>query len=412
MSKLKSIFLQILIVIGLNICYISIISVEFNYLGFYYSFNSFRFILVSIITLLLIIYGELFSKNFIAIVWYLFFFIFYCGESIYYQYSTNNNWEILFGIVLLLILLPIFSTSNRRLKTFTIQGDSLKILFFLSCVLFIPIFLVYFRHINFNSLLFRDVYDTRVAFREINFPVVGYIRAPLAMIILPISIVKSLEEKRYKYLIFSIFMILFIYMAGAVKSVFIGLIGVVLFYFFNYQKKILLLKYGMFGLTISSLIAYFLFNNLFLIDFFIRRVLFVPAYLNDICISFFRENFTYYAHSPIGLGLSDYKYDQSLSFFVGTQVIGREGLNANVGVITEGYISFGIYGVIFIVVLLVLLFKYFDSLRYNPKFFGIIFVYVYYLNTSFLSVLLLTHGLLFLIVVSFFFLSEKHEKRL
>ncbi|MGG5307135.1 hypothetical protein IGJ83_001827 [Enterococcus pernyi] len=412
MRNIKSVSIHVLTIIGLNLCYTLIIVKNYNYMGFELNFNTSKMIIISFITFLLILYGETIKNTFLSMVWNVFFYLFYCGESIYFQYASNNNWEILFGIILFLVLLPIISNSKKRLITYQFKGDTLKGLFLISCVLFVPVFLVYFRHINIRNLLFLDIYDTREVFRGVQTSIVGYLRAPLAMIILPISIVKSLEEKRYGYFSVSVFMIIFIFLAGAVKSIFIGLIAVLLFYFFSYRKKVFLFKISLFVLTWLSFISYYWKGNLFLIDVFIRRVIFVPAYLNDVFTSYFRENYTYYSHSPLGLGLVDYKYDQSLSFFIGNEIIGREGLNANVGVLTEGYASFGVPGILFIVMLLLILFKYFDAIRFNSKFFGILFIYIYYLNTSFLSILLLTHGLLFLIIVSYFYLSKKENNPL
>lgn len=98
-----------------------------------------------------------------------------------------------------------------------------------------------------------------------------------------------------------------------------------------------------------------------------------------------------------------------IQMFVGNNLLGRSGLNANVGLITEGYVSLGWLGVFIHSIAISFIFLFFNSLRIDPKYFGIFIVYVYYMNTAFFGTLLLTHGLFFLIIFSFFCL-RRHPK--
>ena len=124
---------------------------------------------------------------------------------------------------------------------------------------------------------------------------------------------------------------------------------------------------------------------------------------------YFSENpFTFWSHNRLGSLFTDYVLDKKLSFFVGETLIGSEGLNANIGIIIEGYASFGYLGVFLHTLLIGLTLSFFQSLRINNNHFGIFVVLVYLINTSFITSLYASHGLLFLILFSYFFLRENH----
>lgn len=410
MMKLKMLFFHILLLVGFNLSYYFIISREFSYFGFTAIFDFNKLLVVSIITLLLIILYLNIKDDFISLIWLCFFYLFYVGQSIYYQFAPNSHWETIFGLIVFLVGLPYFSYSKKRLKTFKFKGDSVSTLFLLAIIMFLPIFLTSFRDINYKNLFLIDIYDTRAAFREMNVPLIGYLRAPLARIILPYLIVRFIEKKNYFKVFLCISMILFIFLAGALKSVFIGLFATLIFYPFSYSIKKRALTSLFFFLNWGGIFVYMINKNLFLLDGFVRRVFFTPAYLNNIYTEYFKDNFTNLSHSPFGLGLVKNQYGSNLSMFVGEHVLGLPGLNANVGLFTEGYISFGLSGVIVMCIIIWLIFKYFSALRIDARFFGIIFVYIYYMNTSFLSILLLTHGLGFLMIFSYFYLNRKRNE--
>lgn len=398
--------IHVFIIIGFNISYCYAICPLFDYMGFSAVFSLNKVVIISFLTFIFLILGVTIRNPFMSLVWWIFFYMFFVGESIYYQYTVEGNFKILIGISLLLILLPLGSVGQIKLIPHRIKGDSLKFLVILSILMFIPIFLASFKYINFKNLLFIDVYDTRAVFKANKVPIVGYLIIPLSRIFIPYIIVKSMELKKYRYVILGIVLILFIYLCGAVKSVFMGLLAVFLFYAGDYwfKQKIwtaMMAVVGWFGFII-----YYFTDNITIIDMFTRRIFFVPAYLNNLYVQYFTDNYTYYSHSPLGLGLTEDMLEGTpLSIFLGNAVMGKD-INANAGIITEGYVGFGMFGVIMIVLFIVLLFAYLNSLDVQPQFFGIVFVYIYLTNTAFLSVFLVTHGLFVFILFAYFYLSK------
>lgn len=408
-KKYIAIFIHIFIIIGFNVSYYYVICPLFDYMGFSAVFSLDKVLVISFLTLAFLGLGVSITNPFISLVWWIFFYMFYVGESIYYQYAPAGNMKILIGICLLLLLLPLCSASKVKLVPHQIKGDSLTILVIFSILLFLPILVATYKYINIQNLLFIDVYDTRAVFKENTSGIIGYLFIPLSRIFIPYIIIKSLELKKYNYVALGIGLILYLYLCGAVKSVFMGLLAVLLFYAGTYWFKQRLWVVMMTVVGWGGFLQYHFTEDITIIDMFTRRVIFVPAFLNNLYVHYFTNNYTYYSHSPLGLGLTeDMLGGTPLSIFLGEAVMGKE-INANAGIITEGYVGFGMPGVIAIVLLIVLLFAFLNSLDVQPQFFGIIFVYIYLANTAFLSVFLLTHGLLAFILFAYFYLSKNTE---
>lgn len=411
--KLKIFLWQVVAIIGLNCAYVFVISNKFRYMGFQYDFSFFKLFFGCSFILILLLIGLRINNDFVSGVYNVILLYLFCGEIIYYQYNPGSSLiqPVLISICLLFVFL--ISKVNVQLKLKRKVKSPTKILTSLSVVMFIPFVVYYYKYIDLKNLLLIDVYKTRQVFRGINNQLTGYLSAPLVRILLPMLIVDSIEKrKKIKVLLFFA-MILFVYLCGALKSVFFGLLALIVFYKGNFERKSLFFAKMISFLTIFGIFIALIFDNVFLLDSFIRRVFFVPPYLNNIYINFFSGNHTYLSHSPLGMNLIEYPYDRPLSMYVGEVVIGSIGLNANVGLITEGFVSFGFFGGVFAAVLISLIVLFLKMINFDPKYFGILFVYIYYFNTSFLSVLLATHGLIFFVIFSYYFFrsaSSSNEK--
>lgn len=397
---------QIVSLLGLNLSYILIVAKEFSYMGFSFDFSLIKLIVSTFILFFSLSFGYRIKKPFFYAVWNIIFIYYLGGEIIYYQYNTCANVIQVFAAFICLMFIYFFSKINIRFKQirFIKKPDLLIGLF--SILLLIP-FLSFYPYINYKNLLFIDVYETRNVLGNIGGTFFGYVHPILSRILLPFLIIKKIEKKQYKAMIFYIMALIYLYLCGALKSTFIVLIAIIIFYKGGYSKKILLFLKGISFLTYIGIILYLLFNKLFLVDSFIRRVFFVPPSLGRIYYDFFKNNYTYLSHSPLGLGIVTYPYDRGITMYIGEVVLGQPGLNANIGLFTEGIISFGFIGGILGALIVSLIILFFAMVNIDPKYFGIIFVYIYYMNTSLLSTLLLTHGLFFLMMFSFVFLRSK-----
>lgn len=403
---------QVLSIIGLNLAYIYVIAPLFHYMGFALDINLKRIIFGNIFMFLVLRLGLTIKDKFMSAVWHIMFLYLFAGEVIFYGYNNSGSINQVLQVSFLLLLLALFSRINLKFKTTRKIKNSEFLLEALAILMFIPFVLYYYKYINLKNLFFLDIYRTRLIFREVSRPITAYLVSPLSRVILPMLVAKNLEKRNFKKVILFLGMIVYIYLCGAVKSVFIGLFALLLFYRGDYEKKAIMFCKVVTAFSIVGTITSLTIGNIFLIDTFIRRVFFIPPNLHNVYMDTFRDNFTYLAHSPLGLNLTPYNLDRSVSMYIGEIVLKTPGQNANVGVLAEGYFSFGIFGGMFFSFIVALIFLYIKMLDIDPKYFGIIFIYIYNFNTSFLSTLLITHGLLFFIVFSYFFLKDTNTRRL
>jgi len=407
----KVLIWQMVSIVGLNLAYTLVIADRFEYMGFNNVFDFTKLLTSSLVIIALLLLGCSIRDKFMHAVWHIIFLYLFCGEMIFYQYNPGSSLVIPSLIAILLLFIYMFSLFKVYIKGETISENRIEsVLTYLSIAMFLPFLAFYYKYIDIKNLLLIDVYDTRASFRNINIPLIGYLQAPLVRVILPTLIVRNMEKKKYLKVFLFLIMILYIYLCGALKSVFFGLLALLFFYKGTVTDKALRFIISISLLTYIGIAVALIFDNVFLLDSFIRRVFFVPPYLNNIYVNYFTDNYTYLSHSPLGLNLVNGNYgDSGLSMYVGEYVMGLTGLNANVGLLTEGFVSFGFLGGIFFALITALIIFYFKMVKFDPKYFGILFVYIYYFNTSFLSVLLMTHGLFLFMVFSYFFLREKSK---
>lgn len=413
-KRAKLFIYEILCFICLSTSYCLVISDKYAYMGFKYIFEPYKFIIGICIMLILTVIGTFIKDRIIYAIWNVLLLYNLYGTIILYQYN-NSNFITVISVTLMLMIILFTSKINFNFKQykFNIEKNSkvLKTIAAISFILLIPFIVLYFNKINLKNLLLIDIYETRLNFREVNMGILGYIVSPLTRVLAPILMAYSIKYKNKRYFAFSLLIIIYIFLCGAVKSIFIGIFAVIIFYKGDYIDKPTIFAKIILILTVCGMIIYFLTSNLFLLDGFVRRVFFTSPYLDNIYYSYFNGNYTLGMHTDIGelFGIKSKVLNgySSLSMFIGDGIMKEAGSNANVGVLTEGYISFGILGSIFSSIIIGIIYNIIRCTRMDSFLFGVVFIYIYYLNTSFLSTLMLTHGLGFFLIFSIMFLYRK-----
>lgn len=278
----------------------------------------------------------------------------------------------------------------------------------LTVLLCIP-FLSYFPYINLKNLILQDIYVTRALFQSKASSLMIYLIAPLTRLLFPIVLAQALKRKNYKATVLFLVLYSYIYLCGAYRSIFLGLIATALFYFGSYLQKqrwyTVLMLLGVFVSILTFLPLVNIGTNL------LRRLLFVPPGMNNIYVTEFLGNPTYFAHSGLTFGLLGNPFG-NLPIYIGEQVIGIPGLSANVGLFVEGFVGFGYYGIIASVFMICGIVYLFNKISVPVEFFGIVYVFIYYFNNSLISTLLLTHGLFFALAFFVFAKSNYFKDRL
>lgn len=401
---------QILTLIGLNLAYVFVVSKAFAYKGIYlFEFSSFKIVIGFLVLISALSIGYRIKNPYYFAVWNIIYIYILGGEVVYYQYNPSTSMVQMISIYSSLLFLYLLSKKNIKLKKVKTLKNSDLLLGIITIIMIIPFIILFYKDINLNNLLFIDVYKTRAIYRAESNIYTSYTMAILTRILLPTLIVKKMQKKQNIMLLVYAVIMLYLYLCGALKSVFIGLVAIILFYKGSYVDKTKLFLKGVSFLTWGGVLAYVVFDNIFLLDALGRRVFFTPPALGNIYYNFFKGNYTYLSHSPFGLGLVNYPYELGITSYVGNVVMGTPGLNANIGLYTEGIFSFGLFGGIFFALIVSIIFSYFNMIEIDKRYFGLVFIYIYYVNTALLSTLLLTHGLFLFMMIAYFFLRTKRK---
>ena len=409
--------LELTMYILLNLSYILVISPAFGYMGFEYDFSILRILISLIIVLSFVHFGKFVGSGLLYAVWHMVLIICLLPHLVFYTFSSGNL-SASFGYIIFLIILLLFSKlklHNINSKVINIQqGSNLTIFLVITFILFVP-FLYYLPYINIRNLWLTEVYETRVLFREINhWNILSYLLYPLSSVLLTALIIFMINRKNYPLLILVITLTTYLYLSsGALKSVYFGIFAAIFFYFGkSYKSKILIFIVPLIAIMILGIFEFKITQHVHLQNLAIRRVFFIPPLIEDTYYSFFSNTEkTFYTHSLLS-SFSDNNYGMPLSRYIGEVIMGKEGFNANVGVIPDGFLSLGWVGIIINSILISYTFLLLDRFRIDPIFFGIIFIYIYYFNTAFLGTMLLTHGYLFLILFAFFSLKNSKNTSL
>jgi len=403
--------LELIIFFLLILSYVIVVSTDYGYMGFENDFSFSRILISLTVVLFFIQMGKWLDAGLLHAIWHMVLIICLLPHLVFYAFSSGNLSASL-GYMIFLLVLFFFSKlklHNINSKVINIQqGSNLIIVLGITLILFLP-FLYYLPYVNIRNLWFKDIYETRIIFRNINsLEGLSYLLSPLSRVLLPALIIVGLKRKKGLLVLLIISLTAYLYLAsGAVKSVYFGIFMAIFFYFGQtYKIKLQTFIYLLIFLNIFGVLEYLLTNHSIIQDYTIRRVFFIPPLMEDVYYSFFSTNEkTFYTHSILSF-IGESNYDLPLSRFIGEDIIGREGLNANVGVIPDGYLSLGWTGVLINSSIISYTFLLLDRMKIDIIFFGVIFTYIYYFNTAFLGTLLLTHGFLFLILFAFFCLKN------
>lgn len=389
--------------------YYKYIGENFNYMAYLKFSNNYivnKFLLGAVLVEILAGLILFLKDDFTTIIYLIYLYLNLIPSVVFNTFNEISYYSILANVLLLLLLLLSDRVYIKMRRGYLEDNKKIKILASISSIVGIIYFFLYYKYFNFKNLFLQDIYITRALFRKLGNAILGYLFGMTSRVFAPILLVLAIRYKKIKYFILGMVVILILYLSGALKSVFFGMILVLIFYKGNYAEKIKKINRGMFALTIFSIIENELFNKS-LITNLIRRVFYVPTYLESKYYIYFKDNFTYGAHSFFKRFFHEVSYEPSISRYFGEKVMGLSGFNANIGVMVDGYISFGNTGLLIYITIITLIFVYLKSLKIDFRYFGVIVLYVYYINTSILSTLLLTHALAIFLIVAYFLKNNK-----
>ncbi len=401
--------------LSLDILYIQLISPKFAYLGFITDIDPYKFFFSWLIILMLSpLVADLLSKRTPSSILMsglnLTYFVpltSYCGctgTAMFFLLVATAYW-----VLLLLFQRKIPVVQMRPV----VQKHSKLIFELITIVATVVILYVSARYTGFRVVFdLTNVYGIRAESETYSMPsFLSYILSMMTMT-LSIMILYWLKEKKYIVVLWLILIYLFYFSIAAVKSVFLVLFLVLGAYFF-YRHWMIRWLPG--TLTLFAWIALFeekIFGNIYLMDYFFRRCLYVPTRISEYCFLFFSENpLNLFRHGIMSKLSFEQVYSTGIALLIG-EYLGKPGMSANNGLLGDMWSNLPVYtGVVLMPLILVLCFRLLDFVsakletKYTVAFSA---YYAYCFTNASWSVTLLTHGYLIACLWLLVFPREEH----
>ncbi|MCF6365108.1 MAG: oligosaccharide repeat unit polymerase [Bacteroidales bacterium] len=348
------------------------------------------------------------SKFIYALYIFLLVLVFIPGH-IMFSYSDGSR-LVFYSVITFFIIFAVFSTIKFKIKTIYLgETEKYYFLIFFSVILLIPVIADFKFNINTNVFSLKDVYDVREVYKENTSFFTSYFFNWLAKIAVPVILVFSLIRKNYLFVLFSLLVLIYLFLVSGHKSVYFTPVVIFFYYIFGkkYNDKIkLTLGFLLALLILVSIPDYFLNNNNMFKSIFVRRVFFVPSLLNEFYFDFYKDSHLYLSHS-IFSSFADYRYDMSPAHTIADVYFHKPLMNANNGIISDGFMNFGFLGVILYSLIFSFIFALLNSIKLNPKYFGLFIFYMLTFVSSALLTVILTHGFFLVLIFAFIIFPEK-----
>lgn len=378
-------------------------------MGYTLEFDYMRSLTVKIILFSLLIFINIKTKSgFIYIVESIYIVFLVFPNLIIYEYVPTNVY-IIISILLFVFLLHIsqyfnFNIGFRKIS----EKQSLILIIIVGLSAFLPFLIQHGANLNLNVLKFHDIYEVRKENSTHAFFFSGYLLSWLSKVILPVMFVYSMIKRNFIFSLLTLFMLLFLFVATAHKAMFFGVLVVVFFYFFDDYKKKTFFFLSVLLVALYATKYLFVAKGMLLPEsILVRRVFFVPAILNTFYFDFFNDQALYFSNS-IFKNFVEYKYDLPPANLIGLNYLHSAETVANNGFISDGFMNLGLKGTFAFVFILSLIFKFFDIVKVDSRYFGVFFVSIFTTISSALLTSLLSHGILILMLLSMFVLQKNN----
>lgn len=387
----------------LEIYYITFLSDNFNYLGFKLSFNFLKYLESNILFILFIILSwQLFNKSrFLYSIYILLLLFFFIPNSILYAFMNHIRGP-LYSVSLLLILFLMISPIRIHIKTIYLNINFKYILMFsIALLLLYPIILNFGFNFNLNTLLLKDIYSTRETFTTHSTKLIDYVYNWEVKTIIPVMFVFFLISRKYILAILAFLILLYLYVISGNKTVYITTAVVVFFYYTGHDyvlKSKFFLYLILLALIIIPIIDVFILNDFLLRGTFVMRTLFFPALLNYCYFDFFANNPLYFSENFIFNQFFHSPLQIKSAYLISKVYFHTDKMYANNGIISDGFMNFGYWGVFILSLLFSLIFMFFNSIDIDKRYFGIFFIYVFFFLSAPMFTIFLTGGLWLLFI--------------
>lgn len=401
------------IYIALELYYHNLISVTYGYMGFKVDFNLAKYILTKFIFLLLLALSfTLYDRNkFLYSIYLLLIFFFYIPNAILFSSGNmhvgpflSNTFFVSVFLITPYIRIPVPDVAIPS-KYKGIAMISLSIL------LLIPLLLTFKFDINLKTLLLSEIYATRELFSEKLHGYLAYLYHFETKTIVPIALVFFMIHKKPVLISLFVLILLYLFMISGNKIVYFTPIIVVFFYYIgkDYIEKI---SY----FFIITLVVFALFPIIdhfigapkpILSGTFINRFFFIPALTTQFYFDFFNGRPFFFAESHFFNMFVKSPYDMPVGFLITKEYWGAPTAFASNGIVSDGFMNLGYWGVALFSFIFALLFSLFNAFKLHIGYYGIYFSYIYIILSAPLLTCIITGGILPFILIAVFILRNR-----
>lgn len=323
---------------------------------------------------------------------YILWFTYYTPLNSAYALNDLNIGFLLLSSVFWLVLVVIsetkFTIGDKKLYNDETQISNIDIVFnsTIASILFIILdvfcIIYVFQYNGFNlSLNLINIYDARASyvgtttiFESILFNFGGNV-------IIPISMIYGFNNKKFHLFVIGLFAQLGIFSVAMQKGnlliILVVILVIILKKFCLLEKVKRLITIAVPGLIISCFIEKYLIGSNVLFMLFVRRILYIPAWLNGLYYRFFCENklllFSQDVFLVERLGLN--RYDSSVLKLINNKFFSGYMPSPNTGMFAEGFMHLGMAGAFVFPVIWIAFLKWiFKSTLYYEKNIQVFFI--------------------------------------
>lgn len=416
-------FLTLLIRGLLDYLFINYVTENWAYYGFILDINISKVILSYVFLILFILLLNFYRENVIShFLVIILFFTVYVPIGVIYSLMNKSPVFFIIATISFLILCVITIFFNVKTKENYEQEIFLKkpvyyCVNIISCITVLLMTIQNIRNMDILQVLnLRDVYSIR---ENVTYHWgMNYFFSWQTKVITPLMIILTHKNKmKYMHYIFIASQVWLFLLTGQ-KMVLFTLVIALLLMKFSYKltKPNYIFIRGMAILLIISFLEVVFLKNSYIIDFFIRRIMYLPALLNFYYYEFFSQhNFQFWKYSFIGRFLDlNTDFELEPSFVIGNYFFGNDKTNAVTGYLGSEYMNGGIFGVLVATIVLIIIFKILDkySIKFGKEVVLVTLVApLYTLWNSALLTSLLTGGIIIALILFSQIRTKQNEKK-
>lgn len=335
--------------------------------------------------------------------------IYFIPLTTYCSLGTGSSSLLLYAMIYwtflsgLQIITPVFVIKKTEVS------DYLRSLLLYALLIGVSIFTIYlsWKYTDFRIITnIFDVYGIRSEAAAYDMASWQRYLQGFSTIIIPLLILASFKERKYLLVIWEMFLLILNFSFAGHKSVlFMGILVVIGAAFWKKEMVSFILPGGI-CLAIASIVEEKISSHSYIIDYYFRRIGYLPAQLSDEYYRFFQNNpLDIFRSTFLGkIGFSS-PYNLSIPYVIGNNYLSQIVSNNN-GLLADVWSNLGIIGIFIMPFILIACFRLFDMAtnRIDSKYLiGLIIYYAVIFADTTWSTVLLTHGFLIMCIGYFVF---------